>query len=99
MKFQTEITVVGMKASKGTLDNGQAYDSTKVYALVDMDTTKGLMVGQSAAEYTLGVSTEFEKYKSLPYPFKGVADMEIITSGSKTRTVMTGLRPVEGKKA
>lgn len=99
MKFQTEVNVVGMKASKGTLDNGTTFDSTKVYCLVEMDTSKGQMVGQGIAEYALGTAAEFDKYKHLPYPFKGVAEMEIITSGSKSRTVMTGLRPVEKPKA
>jgi len=33
MAFKNTIHIVGMKASKGTLDNGMSYDSTKVYAL------------------------------------------------------------------
>ena len=40
MRFNQTIQVVGMKASKGTLENGTAYDSTKVYALIDLDTSK-----------------------------------------------------------
>lgn len=98
MKFQTEVTVVGMKSSKGKMDNGVEFDSTKVYCLVDMDVSKDTMVGQGIAEYSLGTSAEFPKYKHLPYPFKGVAEMEIVTSGSKSRTVMVGLRPTEKPK-
>jgi hypothetical protein len=94
MKFQTEITVVGMKASKGEFE-GKGYDSTKLYALVDMDASKGTAKGQATAEYTFGDSTEFEKFKHLPFPFKAVADVEIVTNGKTQKTVVASLKPVE----
>src|SRR2546429_4808597 len=74
MRFNQTIQVVGMKASKGTLENGTAYDSTKVYALIDLDTSKGNAKGASATEFNLGTAAEFEAYKHLPFPF--VADVE-----------------------
>jgi hypothetical protein len=98
MKFQSEITVVGMKSSKGKLDNGQEYDSTKVYCLTDLDNRKGNAKGQAVAEYNIGESTEFEKYKHLPFPFKAVADMEVVMSGTSQRFVVTGLKPVSQAK-
>lgn len=98
MKFQSQIRVVGMKASKGQLDNGTVFDSTKVYALIDMDTSKGNAFGQSATEFTLGTSEELKKYASVPFPFDAVADMEMITNGKTSKTVMHGLTPV-GVKA
>lgn len=98
MKFQSEIVVVGIKSSKGQLENGTAYDSTKVYALVDMDTSKGNALGQSASEFTLGTSEEYNKYKHLPFPFKAVADMEIVTNGKTSKTVMHGMRPLTDQK-
>ncbi|RUP27723.1 MAG: hypothetical protein EKK45_13695 [Curvibacter sp.] len=98
MKFQSEITVYGMKASKGVLDNGMAYDFTKVYTLVDMDQRKGDAAGQAAAEYRFNDSAEFQKYKHLPFPFKATAEFEIVTSGSLQSTIMTGLKPVSHAK-
>lgn len=95
MKFQSQMTVVGMKFSKGTLDNGQAYDSTKVYSLADMDTSKGNALGQAATEFNLGTSAEYEKYKHLPFPFVAIADMEIVTNGSSSKTIVRALKPVE----
>lgn len=92
------MTVVGMKFSKGTMDNGQAYDSTKVYALSDMDGSKGNALGQAAVEFNLGTSEEFGKYKHLPFPFVATADMEIVTNGSSSKTVIRGLKPVERAK-
>lgn len=94
MKMQTEITVVGMKANKGQLDNGQTYDSTKVFALTDLDARKGNALGQGVAEYTIGDSQEFLKYKHLGFPFKAVADMEVVVSGQSTKLIVTGLKPV-----
>ena len=97
MKFQTQVTVVGMKSSKGTMETGQAYDSCKAFILLDMDATKGNMKGQSAGDFNIGLSSEFEKYKALPFPFVAVADMEIVTSGAATKTVIHALRPVDKK--
>jgi hypothetical protein len=93
MKFNQTIHVVGMKASKGTLENGTAYDSTKVYALVDLDASKGTAKGMASSEFTLGTSVEFDKYKHLPFPFEAEAEMEIVTSGRATKTVMHALKP------
>lgn len=98
MKFEAELFVVGMKASKGTMESGLSYDSTKVYALVDMDDSKGTMKGQAGAEYALGEASEFEKYKHLPFPFRAKADMEIVTNGKTARTVVRALRPISDQK-
>ena len=93
MKFKSMVTVLGMKASKGDFE-GTAYDSTKVYVLTDLDASKGTAIGSSAAEYQLGKSEEFDKYKHLPFPIHGEADLEIVTNGKTQKTVMHGLRPV-----
>jgi hypothetical protein len=94
MKMQVTITVVGMKASKGSMDNGQAYDSTKAYCLVDLDARKGNAKGQAVAEYNIGLSDEYRKYEHLAFPFKATADMEIISSGNQTRVAVGNIVPV-----
>jgi len=98
MKMQTEITVVGMKSSKGKLDNGQEYDSTKAFCLTDLDNRKGTSKGQGVAEYNIGDSTEFDKFKHLPFPFKATADVEIVVSGQSQKILVTGLKPVSQAK-
>ncbi|MEH0165558.1 hypothetical protein [Roseateles microcysteis] len=98
MKFQSQITVVGMKANKGTMENGQAYDSTKVYALTDLDNSKGMSVGQATSEFNIGTSDELAKYKHLPFPFVAMADCEIVTSGKATKTVIHAIKPLEPAK-
>lgn len=98
MKFQLQLTIVGMKANKGTMDNGQSFDSTKVYALTDLDASKGNAVGQASAEYAIGTSEELQKYKHLPFPFQAVAECEIVTNGKTQKTVIHSLRPVADQK-
>ena len=98
MKFVTDITVVGMKSSKGEFE-GKAFDSTKVYALIDLDISKGTAKGQAVAEYTFGDSTEFDKFKHLPFPFKAAADVEIVSNGKTQKTVVMGIKPVAQAKA
>ncbi|MBN8490102.1 MAG: hypothetical protein J0M00_01550 [Burkholderiales bacterium] len=96
MKFQSRITVFGMKASKGDYE-GVEFDSTKVYTLTSMDESKGNMKGQACVEYTLGLSEEYDKFKHLPFPFDADAEFEIVTTGKASKTVLRTLRPVEAK--
>lgn len=98
MKFTAELTVIGMKFSKGNLDNGTAYDSTKLYTLVDLDSSKETACGQAGAEYTFGDSTEYQKYKHLPFPFRAVVELEMVTNGKTAKTVVTGLKPIADQK-
>ncbi|MFG6485210.1 hypothetical protein ACG04R_00930 [Roseateles sp. BYS78W] len=99
MKFTANVTVIGMKRSKGVLENGTAYDSTKVYALTELDDSKGDAKGQFGAEFNLGTSEEYAKYAQLAFPFQAVADMEIVGNGKTSKTVMVALKPVGDKKA
>lgn len=98
MKYQSEVTVLGMKANKGTMDNGTAFDSTKAYVVLDMDTSKGNALGQSAGEFNFGTSAEIEKFRGQSFPFKARGDFEIVTNGKTTKTVLHALSPVEVKR-
>lgn len=82
-----------MKASKGTMENGTVFDSTKVYTETPLDESKGTAKGFASAEFTLGLAAEFEKYKHLPFPFDAVAELEIVSNGRTQKTVMHSLKP------
>lgn len=94
MKFSSEIIVVGAKASKGELENGQKYDSTKVYALIDLDNSRGNVVGQGVSEYSWGDSSNFDLLKPFcdKLPAKFIADFNIVTSGKVTKTTLENIR-------
>lgn len=95
MKFTSQVKVLGMKASKGTLENGNPYDSTKVYVETGLDDSKGNAKGFSAVEYGLGTSDEYNKYKHLPFPFMAEVTLEIVTTGKVQKTQLSELKPVE----
>lgn len=103
MKFVQVLTVVGIKGNKGTLDNGAAYDSTKLIVLTDLDETKGNQVGRETTAYTFGTSEEFQKLKHLPLPFDVEAEIQLITStgstGQVTRAKILSIKPVHKKAA
>lgn len=84
-----------MKASKGSMDNGTTFDSTKVYTETQLDESKGNAKGFAVGEFTLGTSAEFDKYKHLPFPFDAVAEFEIVSNGKTQKTLMHALKPVQ----
>lgn len=95
MRFTAQVKVMGMKASKGTLENGASYDSTKVYVEASLDDSKGNAKGFSVIEHSFGNSSEYDKYKHLTFPFTGEATFEIATTGKAQRTLLIELRPIE----
>lgn len=101
MKFTSTIKVTGMKFSKGKMDNGTEFDSTKVYVETELDSSKDSAMGTACAEYGLGKADEYQKYKHLAgaLPFMALAEMEIVTNGKTQKTIIHSLKPVDGVKA
>lgn len=91
--------ILGMKASKGTMDNGTAFDSTKVYVETRLDESKGTQKGFAVAEYNFGLSDEFDKFKHLPFPLMAEVEFEQITNGKTVKTVVSSLVPQSLPKA
>ncbi|ULX54058.1 hypothetical protein A9P79_19240 [Cupriavidus taiwanensis] len=98
MRFNTKVQVLGMKSSKGAMDNGQTYDSTKAYIVTPLDTSKGTAKGMAAGEYNIGTSEEFAKYDQLPFPFWAEAEMEIVSNGKTSKTIVHKLVPAATQK-
>lgn len=94
MKMTNIVTVTGMKRSKGEYE-GTAYDSTKFYIESDLDASKGNACGRATSDFTIGTSTEYDKYPHAPdaFPYQAEADFEIVTSGKETKLQLTALRP------
>jgi hypothetical protein len=98
MKFTSRVTVTGIKGSKGQLENGNPYDSTKIYVKTDLDDSKNMAKGTATAEYTFGTTDEYHKYKHLPFPIECDAELEIVTNGKAQKTVILSLKPIEMTK-
>ncbi|MFC7518669.1 hypothetical protein ACFQUU_27030 [Herbaspirillum sp. GCM10030257] len=90
--------VTGIKASKGTMENGQSYDSTKVYIETRLDESKGNQKGFATVEYNFGSSDEFHKLKHLPVPFIAEVEFEQITNGKTVKTIIGSLAPLTVEK-
>ena len=97
MKINQVLTITGMKASKGEFE-GTAFDSTKVYAMTDMDETKGNAKGFATVEYGFAKSDEFDKFKHLTFPFKADCEMEFVTSGKAQKMILLAVKPVTAVK-
>lgn len=100
MKFNSTIKVMGMKFSKGTMDNGQSFDSTKVFVETELDASKDSAMGAACIEYGMGTADEYKKYKHLAdaLPFMAIAEMEIVTNGKTQKTIIHSLKPIEMAK-
>jgi len=99
MSFKNTIQIVGMKAGKGTLDNGQSCDSTKVYALTNLNTGAGTSKGMSCSEYNFAAAAEFGKFKHLAFPFVADVEMDIVTNGKTQRTLLPEIVPRNAQAA
>ncbi len=97
MKFNSQIKIIGMKKSKGDYE-GNPYDNTTMYTEVGLDDSKGMAKGNAGTEYRFGLSTEYEKYAHLPFPFIANCEMEIVTSGKEQKTLMRTCVPVSVEK-
>lgn len=95
MKFNSRVTITGIKSSKGTLENGTGYDSTKVYVQTDLDDSKGTGKGSATVEYGWGLSTNYETVKHLHFPLQADVEMEIVTNGRTQRTQLVSLKPIK----
>lgn len=99
MKFTSKVNVAGIKGSKGQIEGGQAFDSTKVYVVTELDDSKEMGKGFATAEYNFGLSDNFHKFKHLNFPLDCEIEMEIVTNGKTQKTLITALRPVETLKS
>ncbi len=90
-----KVIVTGMKGSKGMMENGSTYDSTKVFVQTRLDDSKGNAKGFATVEYNFGAAAEYDKFKHLPFPFNAEIETETITSGRAMKTIIVSMQPLE----
>lgn len=98
--MQMQATLTGAKFFKDTVD-GNAYDSTKLYVLLGMDTSNGRCIGQSSAEYAFGTSDNYPKVADMlkSGPARVELFMEQVTSGKTIKTIVTDVKLLAAKTA
>lgn len=97
MQFQTNLKIVGAKFAVGVLDNGQAYDSTTLFAEVSLDSSKGSACGVSTSEFKWGKSDNYKLIEAQKLPIEVVATMEIVTNGKMQKTQLIDIKLASGK--
>lgn len=95
MLLTADLIITGAKASKGEF-NGKPFDSTKVYAQTTLQSGER-SAGSVAAEYTWGLSTNFDKIEKLSYPFKAKGTIQIVSNGKDSKTILLDLIPEQVK--
>lgn len=91
------VTLLGSKRSQGKLDNGNTYDSTKIYVqtrMVDNADSAGFAV----TEYNWGDSNNFYKIRDLPYPLQAEITLDMVTNGKTTKLVVTDVQTIINAK-
>lgn len=95
------MTILGAKRSKGVLDNGVPYDSTKLYIQTPMAESAD-QIGYAAAEYAWGTSENFYRLQGLSFPLTAQVIVEAITNGKTTKLAVTHVElpkaPVQAPK-
>lgn len=103
MQFTNEVMVFGVKASKGTLENGTPYDSTVFHIEADLkQNSAGEAIGKCTTPFKCGSAAEFEKWKHFAssFPLKAKATFEIAANGKGAGGFeLVAIQPMERAKA
>lgn len=83
----SEMIILGRKRSKGTLENGNTYDSTKLYIQTPLKATND-QEGFSVSEYQWGDSTNYDKLDGQKFPFKADVILEIVSTGKSNQIII-----------
>lgn len=95
MELKTEVTVLGMKRSKGTFE-GVAFDSTRIFVEETLGANNEDVRGCAVVTHKLGDSTEFEKYAQLTFPLRAELAIEFVATGKgDSRAIVKGMRPLK----
>lgn len=93
MQVTAKVEVVGMKKFEGVIE-GVSYDSTTLFVKTELDESRETAKGFATVEYKFGTSAEFDRFKSLRFPFLAECDIELTTTGRKESKRITAIRPV-----
>lgn len=86
-----ESIILGVKRSKGTLDNGNAYDSTKLYVQTPMKESADQM-GYAVSEFNWGDSTNFDAFKGVKFPIKANITYDMVTNGKSNQVIISDVQ-------
>lgn len=97
-----KVKVMGVKGWKGEVDS-DAIDSGKVFVEERMDdsrnTSDQFAEGMASTAYALGSMEAARALRGLPFPCAVEVDFQRVTNGTKSRTIVSGVRVPQAKGA
>ena len=101
MQFKTQSIVKAMKPSKGVMENGRSYDSTKVYIETEFSSdAEGW--GNPSIQYNWGTSDNYHDFMrtyGITKEFTGEVTWENQTTGNNSKLVVIDVKPNQPTKA
>lgn len=92
MRFTTQTKVLGAKYFKDSID-GQSFDITTIFVVMDLDDSQGRAKGCAAEGMQWGDSSNFDKLKGLNFPFEAQITLRQVTSGKRTKMIVEDVKP------
>ncbi|QNM98687.1 hypothetical protein [Chitinimonas koreensis] len=87
------VTVCGANFFNDTVE-GTAYNFTKLFVIVPMDSSRGNAKGFATTEYRYDSSDLFHKIQHLPFPHEADLILETVTNGKTKRELVRDYKPV-----
>lgn len=97
MTTQTEITLVGAKATDWKSDDGRHYDYVNLYGIIPLDLSQGNAVGQGVVEFKWQDSRNLVQLQGRQFPMKAILELDMVSTGKAMKQVLTNviLPPVQ----
>lgn len=97
MTTQTEITLVGAKATDWKSDDGRHYDYVNLYGIIPLDLSQGNAVGQGVVEFKWQDSRNLVQLQGRQFPMKVILELDMVSTGKGMKQVLTNviLPPVQ----
>lgn len=80
------VQILGAKRFKGAVE-GQNFDSTKVYVVMDVSDSSGNEVGFNVSVMPYGKSDNFEQFKDQKFPVTADLEIKMTTKGAELVSV------------
>lgn len=95
--FNLKGDILGVKRFKGLIE-GNEIDQCKVLVTTPMDVSTGNSLGFSVSEYRFGVSSNFDRFQGLQFPFKADLTIEMTTNGKTQKLTLLDFKMIDVKK-
>lgn len=94
-QFTQRVRVSGAIRKDWTNEQGQRFQSTRIFISTSLDTSKGDQFGQAAAEYVWGDAANFDKLPKVKEGFDADVTFENVFNGKIQKMIIVDVKPVK----